>query len=518
MALRDRVRAVDRSLTPRLFVGAFVIALVQAPMVALAALFWGHAPWLWLGLGFVPASAVVVLLAVVTVPLFVGLYSQLRVETEADGFWSVARRHYADVFVTTAAGLGFAILAGLAGISVVLGIHTAVQFTTYAGGRIVPTDQTAILVAAGAVGLLGSWIAFLATRFGDVLVAFEDRSPWSAWFDSLRYVRRQPRTFLGYCLATTVAAGPYWIGFLLSTRAFTNNPAAAPLVVLTLGPIGIALAATTHVEFYRTSVRPALGGVPTGVPRRRIAVVAVTVLVVLGGTATVRTVDAGFSGTAPDPLPEEATDVPAVAVENTLTTSHRRVFERTNGTNEQQFRTRRVREIDYGDRQLLTTRASPSEDVRPRVFNVEALTYVMFLKERPGGPMVLWPGIRSSGYGNRAPESTNLSLGDAPWRLVAESKSTATFRIDDPGEIAPVLEERRIGYDEPLAEESRVTLVIDRDRGVVDRIAYEVRSRASGNRSTYVERYENVGTHDVRRPTWVGDRSLVDLTWDALYY
>lgn len=514
MSHRERLTVAFQSLSPWLFVVAFVVTLAQSLLgVAGAFLRAQIDPVLALVVGPIVALLVILL----TLPLYVGLYAMVREESGPDSAVNAIRRNYRDVFLADAAAIAFALFAAVCGATLVLVLHTGVRFAQYAGGRVAPPLIRPIFYFLVAGALLGFWLGFLATRFADVLVAFDDRSPRSAWADSLRFVRRRPGAFAGYALVLTLLLGtPRVVGVALGQPASVDQLVVAIASAALVGTVALALVAAVHVAYFQGSVRPALAGERRGVPRRRFALAAMVVLAAVAGAVAVRTADVGVSGGEPQALPDDAAEAADVAIENTVSASHRQVGTVRNESADGSAEPFQVTAVDYEDRQLRIKLFGDGEEYIGGYFAEGILAnHVTVTGEVSSDEWIVYP---IPGYGLTGGDSLETSLDDGDWQVTNETSSTLTYRLEDPEEVDAIVSDGRLGTRGGLAEESQATLVVDRSAGVVDRVTYTLHSRETGHAYRYVERYENVTSHDLERPETLGPRGPLEWAWDALYY
>lgn len=512
----ERIAGAFRSLSPSLFIAAVTVAAIQSLFAVGGDLVRSQmGTELDLALGPVVAVTATVLL----LPLYVGLYAIVREESSVRSAIAVVRENYRKVFVADAFAVGFAIVTALAGAVIVLGAHTAVRYSEYAGGRVTPPfhlDAFGLLVLGATAGY---WLGFLLTRFADVLVAFDERSPRTAWVGSLRYVRRRPLSFAGYALLVTLLLGlPKLVNVVLAESRVVGSLSSRLAIGMLVGGVGLALVAALHVSYFEGSVRPALGTDPVTISRRRLALVGIVLLSATAGTAVVRTADLAVDDGTPQPLPATASDGADVAIENTFSSNYRWVITYRNASAGETLRRSESVAVDYREREM-RIKFFGDEGIRfmGGYFGEGIIAAQPTMNETAVRPEVLnersLPGFSLVGR-----DAQETRLDDVDWRFVNETDDTYTYRIDDSDAILSSFRGGRRGTRGGLASDSRATLVVNRSSGYVDHVTYHLRSRETGNAYTYVDRFVDVGGDPVDRPATLGSPRWYEWLYDALYY
>lgn len=323
--------------------------------------------------------------------------------------------------------------------------------------------------------------------------------------------------------------------------ATTGAPDTASLAVLLAAVVtdGLALTLTgvvhaTFVDTHRSanpappaaSVRAVVGSQSWG----RWTLALVLVLAAVAGAAAVRTTDAGVYD-APD-RGRIATNDPDAALEaavtNTARSNHRRVlFVRNASDPNSSFRAFTRSGVDYEDRQL-SVYFYRRNRVRFGGFYGEGTLAMLRSGGAVSGPLayeagnwsvLMVPATGLTGGGGELESSFVPAGPSGGWSVVSTNESTLVLRVTAADAIHAALGDRGLaGEADPLAPESRVTVVLDRERGVVETVRIHLHSLETGRNVRYRLEYRDVGSADLRRPGPIRDRRPPEWVWDAIYY
>ncbi|MCU4800847.1 hypothetical protein OB920_10755 [Halobacteria archaeon HArc-gm2] len=531
MSLRQSVAPSIRAVHPALFlVGFAVVALQTALSFALAAVEATLSPVY--GPVLTLAGPVAVLL--LTAPLAVGLYEPVRErtgdarETISSAIGAV-RRYYLRVLTATLSAFAAAVALALAGTSLAFVLATVLRYGQYVTGD--PGQPIAVLAVWGFPFLFAVFLAagLLVTRFADVFVAYGGERPRAAWQSSAGFARRRPLSFLGYALVTAVLLGTVLVlQFAFGQVDDATSVAAAIGVVVIVGTVGVTLASALHVTYFERTVRPALQAVPPVTVRwTRVATVAVVLVAAIAGAGYVRAVDAGAGQADMQELPDDPEAASAVAAANTRHANHRRIVLARNASEpDSEFRRISESAVDYDDRRVSVFYYGENPDQRVGSYYSEGTiampsgggssrgTFGPVARERNGWTVVAMPGHALIDPAAAAP----VPYAAEGWPVESSNESTIVYRIDDPSVIEAAAPNWHYGMHSGLAIGSYLRIVVDRDRGVVDRAYASLESRESFQTYEYEIRYSEVGTADVERPAEIGSRSPMEWFWDVLYY
>lgn len=551
MALRESLRGAVGALRtrPELFVLGGAIGLLQAALYALVLA--GLSAVAPVATTLLEGVAVVVSLFVV-LPLFVALYELALDPRPSEPTSAALRRAVGRSFgayprvLTTAAAVG--LVSALLGVAVALGWYVVATAGRY--GRYALADpgspaamESVVLLAAAA--LVGAYLGSTALRFADAVVVYEEREPVAALVASAVACRQNLSAVVGFAVAVVAI-------HLASIGALVGVSAAAPAdgsfgqtgliaVAVALHGVAVTLVAVCHAAFYRDHVAPAGRAVPESsrspfrgrVGRRtagRVVIAFVLVAALVSGAAAVRTLDPAVH--SPPELGPLGTDDPDEAVRTAVATTsranHRQVlYERNASDPGADYRVLKRAGYDHADRQLYVYFTKRDGEEFGGFFGDGTLAML-----RPGGRLDgftayergPWQVLAAPGWGladgSAAATSAVVPGGDAGgWEVVSANASTLVVRYDDPNTIDDALGPRAYeGMTEPLANESHVTAVIDRERGVFRSVRLHVHSLETGTDRQYRVDYREVGTADLRRPEPIRDRRLAERLWDAVYY
>ncbi|MFB6095814.1 MAG: hypothetical protein ABEJ74_00305 [Haloferacaceae archaeon] len=530
---------------PELFVlgGALGVAQTVA-YVATAALVAATVPVR----GFATVAPFVSLVPVL--PLFVALYelalhpapgesavASLRRAT------ATAARKYPRVILTD---LGVTAVSFGGGALVAAGwyvVATGGRYARYVAGDPGAPAAFETVYLLGAAFVLGTLTTNVAFRFADVETAFHERRPVAAVAASVELARRNRLPIAGLAALLTVMQ-LLSLGVVASANEVlttAGQTATASLGVLLAAVIvdGVAVTLTgvvhaTFVESHRSAnPRPrtaSMRAVAGSWSRGQWTLAILLVLATVGGAVAVRTADAGVYD-APD-RGRIATDDPdaalQAAVSNTARSNHRRVLYVRNASDpNSSFRAFRRSAVDYRDRQLSVYFHKP-DGVRFGGFYGEGTLAMLRSGGRASGPLAYEAGnwsvlmVPATGLtgGGEELESSFVPAGPSSgWSVVSSNESTLVLRVTEADAIQDALGERTLaGETEPLAAESRVTVVVDRDRGVVERARIHLHSLETGRNVRYRLVYRDVGSADLRRPEPIRERRPPEWVWDAMYY
>lgn len=546
MTLRESLRGTVAALwaRPELFVLGGAIGLVQAGLLGIW--FSVLAP----DVGGLSAVVAVLGSLFLVLPLFVGLYELTLRPAPAEPSVAALRRavgtalrRYPAVLrtdaVVAAASVPVAVAAALGWFAAV----TAGRYVHYLlGDPATPSVRVSfflVVVAATLGAVLGSTLF----RFGDCLAAFHECDAVTAVAGSAAAGRRHLASLAGFAAAVVaVHLGSFVVlaGLVAASSTDPSVPALGAVVAaVVLYGLAVTLTGVLHAVFYRDHVAPAVGSTSTDVALRqfvhgrspaRVVLAFVLVVGLVSGAAAVRALDPGIH--SPPEQSPLATDDPDVAVrtaaERTAASNRRQVLHARNVSDPAgSFRILTRSGFDYTDRQRyayfhhtdgVTNGAFYGEGtlalLRPNGDLTGALAY-----ER--GPWsVLAVPIWGTARGGMPAETFVVPNDHVDgWRVVDANESAMVVRTSDPEGIGAALRSRGFrGTTRPLANESHLTVVIDRERGVLEGARFHLHSLETGRNFRYRMEYREVGTADVKRPEPIRDRWFVEALWDALYY
>jgi hypothetical protein len=486
----------------------------------------------------------------VVLPLFVSVYELvLHPDPDEPTVASLRRavgtaiRRYPRVLLTDATA-GVASLAG--GLLVGVGWYVVATGGRYV--RYVAFDASApsgfeTVYLIGASVFLGTILANFAFRFSDVLTAFHDYDPVSAVTRSAIIARRYPRPLAGFVgfllvlqfLSFGVVAGVSAFG-AADLQSLPRLAAAALLLVL-LNGVAVTVTGTLHAAFCAHHVTPDspppsafVLRLPDSRSLVRWTVALVCVFGLVTGAATVRTLDVGVY-TPPDAQRITTTN-PSEAVEratvNTAWQNHRRVlFLRNASGSAGSYRVFTRTGVDYADRQVYVYFVEEDGE-RFGGFYGEGTMGLLRSGGEFSGPfayqvdewgVMMLPGTGIADAGDSTRNSIVPSGPTSGWSVVESNESVLVVRLSDPEAVPEALGTRDFGGETPpLANESHVTVVIDRERGVLDEVRMHLHSLETGRDVQYRLEYRDVGSADLRRPAPIRNRRALEHLWDAIYY
>lgn len=532
MSLRGSFLPAFRALHPALFVVGFVVVALQTALSVGLAFLRAVAPSVSES-ALTLASPYVVF--AITLPLAVGLYQPVldRTDDATETFRSAfeaVRRLFPRVLAANLIATAVATAVALAATFAVYVLATVVRYGLYVTGDPLPTNAALTVWAFPLLFLLFFTAALLVTRFADVFAAFRGETPRAAWRSSAQFARRRPLSFLGYVLVTGVLLGTaQLLQFALEGVDEVVPFLAAVAVIAVVGTVGLVLASALHVTYFDRTVALTVRDLPpVRVRWPRVAVVAVVLLAAVAGAGYVRAVDAGAGQSEMQALPDDAQAAYPVAANNTRHANHRRtVVTRNVSAGEESFRTISESAIDYDERRVSVFFYGDDPEVRVGGFQSEGTvampstgagpwrdSFGPLTRERNGWTVVAMPGYATTRPSDVAP----VPERGADWPVETSNESAIVYRVDDPAAVEDASPGSYYGMHRGLTEESTLTVVVDRERGVVDRARFRFHSAASGHVHEYEMRYTEVGTATVERPEALGERSPMEWFWDALYY
>lgn len=423
-------------------------------------------------------------------------------------------------------------------------LATAVRFVRYvASDPSSPYAMESVYLIVFAV-VLGGFLGSFLVRFADVLAAFHDHDAVSAVARSASAGRRHPLSLAGFVvLLAAVNLAP-----LGALAAVTPVPAADPdgsttgLVLLAaavaVNGVSVTVAGVLHAAFARHHVvlaasagaeTASLRGLVRSRSSARMALAVVLVVGLVSGAVAVRTLDPAVHPT-PEPSPIE-TDDPDVAVQTAVATTaasnHRQVQYTRNASDPgDAYRVFLRAGYDYDDRQLYHYFVvEDGEDVGG--FFADGTLATLRGSDRydwrtdyESGPWHVIPAPAWALAGRHDTIESQVLPNDADgWRVVSTNASTMVARSDDPETIHDALGFYTLsGATPPLENDSHVTVVVDRQRGVLDEVRFHLHSRETGRNLQHRIEYREVGTADLERPDPIRDRRLAERLWDAVYY
>ncbi|SFS03492.1 hypothetical protein SAMN05216559_2792 [Halomicrobium zhouii] len=531
MSLRRSVAPSLRATHPALFlVGFAVVALQSALSFALAAV---EAP---LSPVYSPLFALggPLVVAVLTLPLAVGLYEPIREGTDGAretlrAAVRAIRRRYWTVLAANLTALAVAAGVALAGTALAFVLGTALRYAQYATGD--PGQPVAVLTVWGFPILFAVFLAagLPVTRFADVFATYEGEGPRAAWRPSAVFARRKPLSFLGYALATVVLLGTaQTLQYAFAQVDDVASLAAGIGAILAVGTVGFTLASALHVTYFERTVAPAVQAVPRVTTRwTRLAAVAVVLLAAVAGAGYVRAVDAGAGQAELQELPDDHEAAYAVAATNTREANHRRTVLARNATEpDSEWRKTSESAIDYDDRRASIFFYGEDPDVRVGSYHGEGTiampsgggswrgTFGPVTRERNDWTVIAMPGYAVSDPTDVAP----VPKRGAAWSVAHSNASVLVYQSTTADDIRTAFSTSYAGMNGELANDSYLRVVVDRERGVVDTVRIRAHSLDSGNAYEYEMRYGAGETVDVERPEAIGSRSPLEWAWDVLYY
>lgn len=491
---------------------------------------------------------------ILILPLCVGIYELVLSPAPDDSASKTLRRgvtigvqRYRAIFRTDVL---IAAASGFIGLIVGLGwyvIATIGRYIQYIVADPAAPSAFGSLYLIGMAVVIGGFLGSFLFRFGDVLTAFYGYSPTAAVADSAAACRQNIAPLVGFAAVLVglqlapiaLLAGlskvslPASESSSLALRALVLVALALHAIVITVGSVLHATFFTQHISQYVETSYPvslSFGQFWSNPSLARWAVAIVLLLGLVGGAAAVRTIDPGVHS-APEVTPV-TTDNPDEAVRiaavTTASSSHRQTLYTRNRSNEKSAYRLKVRSgIDYADRQTYVyyTREDGTEFGGFFGEGTRALL-------RPGGQLVgltayqrgPWTVQATPAWGiaGGSASAENMVVPNGPregWQLIHANESRMVVRITDSDSIQNALRGRSLdGLGTPLANQSHVTVIIDRKRSVLDEVHVQLHSEATARNHEYRLEYHEVGSADLKRPEAIQDRPLAETVWDAIYY
>jgi hypothetical protein len=294
----------------------------------------------------------------------------------------------------------------------------------------------------------------------------------------------------------------------------------------------LTLVSTLHAAFYWRNVAPDEPAENRSSHRRSItarsaARVSLAALVLLGlvvGSAAIRTAEVGVGSDAPaESISSDAPDeVVAVAVRNTAARSRTVDTYEVNGTELDLFSRH---SIDLTNRRQYSRVVHLSGELSEYYVSDSVLVTSISApvsiqaKKQPYGPRsasTSWGSNVQHIYGTETIIPQPTSRG---WQAVETTQTEMVAELSDPEQIATVFGETRLGGSTPpLAPDSRVTVTVDRQRGVLESVSLHLNSTATGETHSWEVVYRDAGSTRVAWPAGVREKRLREHLFDALYY
>lgn len=464
--------------------------------------------------------------------------------------------------------------------AIVLSTLTAAGFVVYSVGGDRLFHPTTVFYISGVLFGLGISIGVLTTRFFDCFVCFTDAGPLEAVVESVRFTRSQPVTFLGYAVATTALFLPPTALFFFIEAASLTAGSLAPLLVVALGfavTTGcFAVFGAFHVTVFEQRVAPTIclpdtadeprkGGTGAevdldtsadaiapryGVPSRplvanpvRLALVALLILALLAGSASIRAMDMRPVD-APEPGPVDGSmDSAELLTEDAIPVeeaSHRvtqRSYSLNESTGEWEGPVTFEFEHDVEQRRMLLSLSAYDD-------GVETQNTTTYLSTKEFG--MKYAGERASGQPSEPPDrmswyqrtAGNWTVTSAAGYVLVEGEPTAVVSdefLDQPWTVEErdhdeillrpgVADMTPFDYEgQAIHDNSSVTVTLDRQTGYVTRINQTVSfdtTDAEEKRDPVhlVVEFEGWGTHEVDRPAEFGSVRSLSVAWAIAYY
>ncbi|CQH57766.1 uncharacterized protein HHUB_2597 [Halobacterium hubeiense] len=425
-----------------------------------------------------------------------------------------------------AVAVGGHLVALALGTAAFLLVDTPLRAAVYAtGGSLSPTTVLVAPLAGVAAGALLAW-AVLAPAVERVVAGDRLRAAAAAPLHAAGN-RRRTATALALHAACVLAAGLF-VGALASgqyatrdvaTLAFLATVGAGAGTLVLLGmfvyPMHVALAASEPRE-------------PRSVPVRRVALAALLVAGLVAGASAVRVTETRpGTATAASPLPADASDAYAAALDNTGAADHRVV----------------ATEQWDGDRAVATTvversarqfRASLRHENRTDVGYADSGVAYQFRGYTPGffrlgavpadgDTAHALPGYWQVSDDYTVTEGVGIGYGlpaarTGSWTTVERAGGTRTLELTGDAAVFEALQGSTTGS--VTAETARIRMRVDAERGVVLGGRARLNATVDGTRLVRNVGYtvETGRGVDARRPAALGSRSLGELAWDVFAY
>lgn len=500
----------------------------------------------------VPLGTAVVL--AFTLPLLVAIYVPARgpprgaLATLRTGAGAV-RRQYRPVLGAVLRAEGIVLLVGLAATFAWYVLATAgraFRYVVWDAGA--PYPMESLLLAGLAFGVAVA-LARVAFGFADLAALSGRVSSATAWRVSLGFSRRNRRVVAGYA----VVAGAFGV-VTLASASVVGDVAGGGVGAL----VGVAVAsvATTFLGVFRVSVfdghgggrsalgradaadveRPTRDGRVSGLATSRTVLAVLVLLAAVGGAAAVRVDETWTHDPETEHVPADASPATTyrTALENTETTNHRivyRSYNRTEGDGRAEVVW--VSRYDFTDRRAIIRFYAPASAGSADAGHggggyYDSGVLAVYVGEEanwtnPRGDR--WTPLPFPGWGfavnggTHRPTGTHLPAAGVEWTVAERNESTLVLRVTGTEPLRSAAEpETYAGMGPNMSENSSLTVVVDRERLVVERAVWEVRSTDPAARFTHVVRVDEVGSHDVTRPDALPPRHPMEWFWDAIYY
>lgn len=437
-----------------------------------------------------------------------------------------------------------------------LAASTGFDYLRYAGGARFAANPLWGVAATGILLALAGLVAAAAVVFTGPLLVRSDVDAPRAPLASVRTIRESPRVALpAAAVAALLFALPEvatWVAFLARTNFVVTPTGEHPL------PARSATTVTLLAAFVATFLAYALAGPllvtvtdragKTGpapsldalIPGKRVAALALVVLLVGSAATAVRVADAKPHDppAASVDLDQAPGDVYAASLDLTRQTSRRVnasvLTAYPNGTLEQ--RVSFVTAWDAADAQTRLWTHLPEGDTASAYFSQRVTAF-----RHAAGPVGRLQAARTpatrrtNGWVVAAVPMHDLAASpdhvgpresfrrtDIPLRVVERTPDRLVLGVD--GEPAAELSPFHAA-DRYEVRNASFRAVVDPDTGYLQRIRLETTVHQHAANGTVVERrqharvvtYEDVGTTDVTRPE-IGDPSALEYLWDVLWY
>jgi hypothetical protein len=416
-------------------------------------------------------------------------------------------------------------LAALAvGVAAFLLVDTPLRAAVYAtGGSLSPTTVLVAPLAGAAAGALLAW-ATLAPAVERVVAGETLRAAAAAPLRALADRRRTARA-VALHLACVLAAGGL-VGALASGQYATRSAADAAFLATVAAGAGTLVLLGAFAYPLHVTLAAADPVTSRSVPRRRLALAALLVAGLVAGASAVRVTEARPGTAAAAPLPADATDAYAAALDNTGAADHRVVAtERRDGE--------RVVSTTVVERSARQFRASLRRGDRTAVgyadsgvaYGFRGFSPAFSLGSVPaaGDTASALPGYWQAGDDYAVTEGGNALYGlpaarTGSWATVERADGTRTLELTGAAAVFEALQGSTT--ERVSAETARIRMRVDADRGVVLGGRARLNATAGGTRLVRNVTYavETGGDVDARRPAALGSRSLGEWAWDVFAY
>lgn len=424
-----------------------------------------------------------------------------------------------------AVAVGGHLVALALGAAAFLLVDTPLRAAVYAtGGSLSPTTVLVAPLAGVAAGALIAW-AVLAPAVEHVVAGDRLRAAAAAPLREAGNRRRTTRA-VALHLACVLAAGVL-VGTLASGQYATRD--AATLAFLATVGAGAGTLVLLGVFVYPMHVALAASepGEPRSVPVRRVALVALLVAGLVAGASAVRVTETRPGTATAEPLPADASDAYAAALDNTGAADHRVVAtERWDGE-----RAVATTVVERSTRQF---RASLRHENRTDVGYADSGVAYQFRGYTPGffrlggtaadgDTAHALPGYWQVSDDYTVTEGVGIGYGlpaarTGSWTTVERAGDTRTLELTGDAAVFEALQGDTTGS--VTAETARIRMRVDAERGVVLGGRARLNATVDGTRLVRNVSYavETGRSVDARRPAALGSRSLGELAWDVFAY